>query len=168
MKRLSTVLLLTLFLFSSAIGHVEAATLRESGEPTLTLISESIQVLSNGITVITTIHSDNFTPSITPLATQYTTTKTKTQTFKNGTNILFTFSVNGTFVVNPGVSSTCTASTYSHTIGNTAWSLDSASASKYGATATATGLFKKRLLFIVVDKLETTVTLTCDKNGNFS
>ena len=57
---------------------------------------------------------------------------------------------------------------YSHDIYQNDWSLKSASATKSGNTATATGTFIRKELGITVDTKTRTVNLSCDRNGNLS
>lgn len=78
-----------------------------------------------------------------------------------------TLTVHGTFRYD-GTTVTCTASTYTHQIHNSSWSLSSGSASKSGNTATAKGIFARKVLGITVDSKTLTVSLSCDKNGNLS
>ena len=132
-----------------------------------------MKTLNTLITVshwVTTIHEQISSGSgVSTKATPYTKTGTRTQTAKNSSNVtLYSFTVKGTYTVNPGVSATCTASSYSHTISNSDWYLDSASASRTGNKAMATGTFKRKILFIVVETQVLSPTLTCDKNGNLS
>jgi len=76
--------------------------------------------------------------------------------------------VTGTFVVNEGVVSACITARYSHTISNSAWSLQSGNAAKTGNQAVASGTFIKKALGVTVQTVDTSVTLTCDKYGVLS
>lgn len=133
------------------------------------LVSENIEYLENEITLITTIHEQaSHTTGISTRATTYSKTGTKTQTGMNGSMVLYSLSVTGTFTVNPGVSATCTESSYGYTINDSAWALDSASASRSGNKATASGTFKRTLLLITVETVTLNPVLSCDVNGNLS
>lgn len=73
----------------------------------------------------------------------------------------------GSFTYN-GKSATCTASSCSVTINNSAWYTISKSASKSGDTAKASVTMGKKLLGVTVAEVPVTITLTCDANGNLS
>ncbi len=121
----------------------------------------------DGYTVIYTITQD-----IIPVGSQSRATKTVsgsgTATVKKNSDTLYTLSVHATFSVNVGVSATCTGCSYTYSIKNSSWHFDSATATKSGNTATATGTFHKEVLFITTDTRTTTVKLICDKNGNLT
>lgn len=97
---------------------------------------------------------------------QKTASKSSTLHDPNGGSVA-TLTVRGTFRYD-GTTATCTASTYTHQIHNSSWSLSSGSASKSGNTATAKGTFARKVLGITVDSKTLTVSLSCDKNGNLS
>lgn len=82
--------------------------------------------------------------------------------------VIFTFTVTGTFEVNYGVSAKCTKATPSTKINDSAWRLISQSAWPSGNQAIATATFKRYMLGIPVRTETPTVTLTCDKYGNFT
>jgi len=135
----------------------------------MVLISEDIEYLSNGITLITSIYEDiSINKSSATKGTPYTKSGKRTQTAKNGTTTLYSFTITGTFTVNPGVSATCTSSVPSHTIDHSDWSLSSSSASKSGNKALGTGVFKRTLLFFTVETQTLNLTLTCSTNGVLS
>lgn len=101
-----------------------------------------------------------------------TVTKTKAVDYHNASGtILFSLYIQGTFSVN-GSSVTCTSKKHWYEINNSAWSNSSVSSyiSNNGssASATANGTFKRKILGITVNTIDTSVTLNCDKNGNFS
>ena len=75
--------------------------------------------------------------------------------------------VTGTFSYT-GSSVACTSSNCSVTIYKSDWYTVSKSATKSGNTATASVTMGQKLLGITIDKVSTSVTLTCDKNGNLS
>jgi len=139
----------------------------------MVLVGEDIEYLGNGLVLVTTIHQQvepfsNETIYSTNNST-YTKTGSKTQTFRNSLNeVLFSYTVNGTFRVNPGVSASCTSSTASRSINSSAWSLSSSTASRSGNRAMATGVFNRRLLGIVVETRTLNLTLTCNVNGVLS
>ena len=75
--------------------------------------------------------------------------------------------VNGTFTYANGVP-ICRSSTCSVTIYDSAWYTISKSASKNGASAIAYVTMGQNVLGVTVKEVSTTVTLTCDGNGNLS
>lgn len=130
------------------------------------IISETIEMLEEEYYVKTIITEE--IPSMAPRAT---TTKSGSKAFvlyNNSDVELARFTVRGTFSVNSGVSATCTASSYTTSISNNAWSVESASATKSGNQAIGDVVFIKKVLFITTNTREAHVVLTCDKNGNLS
>ena len=81
--------------------------------------------------------------------------------------VLWTATVTGTFTYN-GSTSSCTNATYVTQINNTAWSEQSGSAYPSGNSAIADVVMMRKILFIVLETVPVTITLTCDKNGNLS
>lgn len=73
----------------------------------------------------------------------------------------------GTFTYT-GSGATCTASSCSVTIYNSAWYTISKNATKSGNTASASVTMGKKLLGITVNTIPATVSLSCDANGNLS
>ena len=128
------------------------------------LISETTEFFHDGTYVTVSVYEEENKE-------RATTTKTGSKVFRahesDGT-VIWTFTVQGTFSVNSGVSSTCTAVSHSHSISANSWSCKTSSSSKSGNTATGTATFVKKILFITTDTKECTVQLTCDKNGNLS
>lgn len=80
----------------------------------------------------------------------------------------FALTVYGTFSYDGTNQAVCTDSSYTHTIYRNDWSLKSASATKSGNTATATGTFIRKALGVTVDTKVLPVSLSCDKDGNLS
>lgn len=81
--------------------------------------------------------------------------------------ILWTATVTGTFSYN-GSTSSCTNASYDTQINNSSWSEQSGNAYPSGNSAIADVVMARKLLFIVVETVPVTITLTCDKNGNLS
>lgn len=79
----------------------------------------------------------------------------------------WTVTVTGTFSYN-GSSATCTASSCSVSISNSEWYTISKSASKSGSSATGSATMGKKVLGTTISKVSSSVTLTCDANGNLS
>ena len=155
----------TISIILTAIILVSLFSLTAYAQSSETVISETTEYFEDGSSVTTTvtqIASNNLTR-----ATK-TITGSKTKTVKNSDgDVLYKFKVTGTFTVNEGVSSTCTAVSCSASNLASGWSLVSSTKSKSGNKATATGVFGYTVLFISKTQ-ETTATLTCDKNGNLS
>ncbi len=104
-----------------------------------------------------------------PFSNTYEKSGWKTYTATNADHeTLFTFTVHGTFSINPGVATTCTKSSYSYTIVNSHWELEKASSFCSGNQAIADADFIKKILSITVETYNAHVVLTCDANGNFS
>ena len=110
-----------------------------------------------------------------------TVSGSKTSTYYRSDGIkAFSLTVYGTFsydgkeakILKAGtdsnISKISTNASYSHYIYQNDWSLKSASATKSGNTATATGTFIRKELGITVDTKTRTVNLSCDRNGNLS
>lgn len=126
-------------------------------------VSQEIEYFEDGTSAIISVYeqSNNSRAII--------RTGTKTYTYRDTKeNPIWTFSVRGTFSVNSGVSATCTSSVVFHSIVDDAWACKTSSASKSGNTAKGTATFIKKVAFITTDTKDVSVTLKCDKNGNFS
>ena len=97
-----------------------------------------------------------------------TKTQTKTSKYYNSNDVLqWTVVLTGTFTYN-GTTSSCTASNCSITISNDNWYTISKASGKSGNTATADVTMGYKLLGITTTKKTLNMTLTCDKDGNFS
>lgn len=130
------------------------------------IISETTQHLDNDITLTIIITQENTSSS---RMTSYTRSGSKYYIFRNSDgDELFRFTVTGVFTVTPDVGATCTSATYSTSITNDNWELESASAYASGNQAIGSATFIKKLLFITTDTASCDVTLTCDANGSLS
>jgi len=81
---------------------------------------------------------------------------------------LWSFTVYGSFSVDPGVSATCTEASYTISIADSAWENESASAFRSENQAIGDANFNKKLLGITVESKGCHVVLTCDSDGNLS
>ena len=81
--------------------------------------------------------------------------------------VLWTVTVTGTFTYN-GSTSSCTSASYGTETNSSSWSEQSGNAYPSGNSAIADVVMIRRLLFIIVDTVPVTITLTCDKNGNLT
>lgn len=96
----------------------------------------------------------------------------KRSTYYDGNDVAqCALEVIGKFTVNYGSSVGCasvTAKTYVYKDGWTVEKVTKSSSSGFGATASATasGEFVYKVLFVTVKRIPVSVTVTCDKNGN--
>ena len=130
------------------------------------IISETVEMLEEGYYVKTIISEET-----SAIATRAVLTKNASKAFVlyNSNSVeLARFTLKGTFVINEGVSAMCTASSYTTSISNNAWSVKSASTTEWGSQAIGDVVFEKKVLFVVTDTKEAHVVLTCDNYGNFS
>lgn len=81
--------------------------------------------------------------------------------------VLWTATVIGTFTYN-GSTSYCTNASYETQVSGSTWSEQSGSAYPSGNSAIADVVMARKLLFVVLETVPVTITLTCDKNGNLS
>lgn len=131
-----------------------------------TLVSETTLQLDNGMSVTILITEE---PTRSTRAMTYTKSGSKYYIFRDSDgNELFRFTVTGVFTVVPDVSATCTSASYSTSISDDAWEVDSASAYASGNQAIGSATFIKKVLFVTVDTASCDVTLTCDVNGSLS
>ncbi len=127
--------------------------------------STTIEVLDDGSYIETTIET---TPSINLFVVTSTKSGKKTSSHKDSSGrTLWSVTVNGTFSYN-GTSSKCTSSTISTTCPSSMWKLSGKSASKSGATATASVVGKKYGNGTVTKTINRSVSLTCSKTGKLS
>lgn len=102
-------------------------------------------------------------------ATTYTKSGSKNYVLRNANgDELLRFVLHGTFSVTTGVNATCTSATYTSTITNTSWSLESASTSRISNRAMGTAKYIRKVLLITVETKIFDGVLSCDANGNLS
>ena len=131
------------------------------------IINKSIEYFDDGSYLEIIVAEEN--NGIAPYASTYNKSGTKSYNLKNSDGeVLWTFTLKGTFTVNTGVSATCTAATYTTSNIASGWSLYSASTSKSSNKAMADFVFKHKVLFVTTQTVEKSLTLTCDVNGNLS
>lgn len=160
MKRmLATVVTLVLL---ATMFAIPAQATTENPEP-----PEGAVFLDNGMYYVDEITIES--GGITTFGTIRTVKGSKTRTsYSPSGAVNFKLTVHGTFTVNTGVSATCTASTYSYSIVNSDWRLTAGSARKSANTAIAEGTFKRKVLFIDVETVATSIMLSCNTNGTLS
>lgn len=123
--------------------------------------SESTEYFEDGSYVVTQI-------SFKETRASNTRSGSKAKTYYASDNTkLFSLTVHGVFTYN-GSTASCTSSSFAYNVYDSSWSFKSATASKSGATATASGTFVKKVLGITTMTKTLTPTLTCDKDGNLS
>lgn len=158
MKKLFSVLLSIFFIFST-VTSVFAFNIPEN-------YTTTVEYFDDGSYIITTI--SNEPSNISTHASTTSTTKSKISTYYSKSNSkLWDVKVTGTFTYGNG-SAKCTSSTVSATSYNKNWKVTNKSASKANASASATATGNLYQDSIIVQSIVKTVTLTCDKNGNFS
>ncbi len=97
-----------------------------------------------------------------------TVTQTKSRTYYNSDDVAeWKITLTGTFTYN-GTTSSCTSASCNVDVYASNWYTVSKSASKSGNTASCTVTMGKTFLGITISKPVHTLTLTCDKDGNFS
>lgn len=126
-----------------------------AAEPQEIVVSRQVQQLSEDAYVIITLtESPVFTR-----AGAYEKTGHRNYDYVLHGVLQWTFTVQGVFTVNPGVSSVCTNSGYGFTPYVTSWSLSSPSSSYSGNTATAKGTVTGE------NTVYPSVSISCDSNG---
>ena len=131
-----------------------------------TVISKNMQYFDDGSFVIITLTEDT---TASAHATTYSKSGSKHYVFYNEEKVeLWRFTVHGTFSINPGISSTCTADSYSVNISDKSWQNESASSYKSGNQSVGDATFIQKYLFITIKVQDCHVTLSCDSNGNLS
>lgn len=97
----------------------------------------------------------------------YTGNKTIVCKDENG-NVEWEYILSAEFNVVEGVSSTCTNVSYAQNIYKSVWSFSDGGTSKSGNTAYGYGTFKRKALFITLEKQIIDLAFTCDLYGNLS
>lgn len=167
MKKLACCLFVAVLMCSQFVLSTCAVSDAVSDEPASVVVSETVEYLEDGTRIVTVIEED--IPSAAARSTTYTKTGSRTNTALNADDeVLWTFTVRGTFTVEEGVSATCTAASYSYTTPGSGWSLKSGSATKSANKAIGNGVFVQKVLGITIRTMETTCTLTCSKTGVLS
>ena len=124
--------------------------------------STTIEVLEDGSYIEITTET---TSSTTFFAATSTKSGKRTWSHKSSSgSTLCSVTVNGKISYN-GTSSKCTSSTISTSCPSSSWKLSNKSASKSGATATASAVARKYKNGSVAQTLKPSVSLTCSKTG---
>ena len=126
-----------------------------------------ILYLSDGSYIVTTL--DVYVVECQARSTSYqkVASKTKTNYDSNG-NLIWKYTLTGTFTVNEGASAVCTYAAYSIAIENDEWSFSNGATSWEGNVGYGKGLFQKKFLFVTTQSVEIDISITCDAYGNIS
>lgn len=153
MKKVFSILLIMLMIFSVNINVC-------AGSDAAT----TVEYFDDGSCIETTIVFDEY---ISTYATQVKKLE-KSISYKDEDGIVcWSATLTATFRYT-GSSATCTDSTVSYEIYDSAWRMTSATASKSGNTATADITAKRYTLGIPFKTIDRTITMTCSANGTIS
>lgn len=164
MKRI----LLIIITFATLITQSTFTARAQSAEAPVTTTVQ----LDDGSYLVTTLIEE---PSQQISQTRSSTTLTlrKTITYYNSKNVAqCALTLEAKFLVNQGSSVSCTSTTYQSASYDNNWSVEDVTTSANNsstaqASGTASGKFIKRVLGIKINTVNTSVTITCDKNGNY-
>ena len=147
-------------------NNANAMSVEEAEAPSgFVKVSESVQQISDDFFLIVTTYEE---PVLTR-ATRYTKSGIRTHRAVNADgNSLYTFTIEATYKITSGISSTCTSVTHSYQIYHSDWNYVSGSSYKSGNCAYGNAEFNRKLLGIVVETRSCDISLACDVNGNFS
>lgn len=157
MKKILSSLISIFLLFSFIISAQATDIIDTSNDYTV------VEYFSDGSYITTTIVEDT-------IMTRSSNTKsgTKTVTYSDSDGeVLWKAFLKGTFTYN-GSSSSCTASSITHSIYDTDWKITSATASRSGNKAIGDITAKRYFIGIPTATIEKTVTLSCSANGTLS
>ena len=156
-----------LFAFSMILGLSSMAVSAETTSDDVVELQEGVYYFEDGSYIVT----ERILSDVQPLSVG-TKTYSNISTFYDNNDVAqCALKVTGTFEVNYGVSVKCTnvsATSYVYVDGWTVEKVTKSSSSGSGSTASATasGEFVKKLLFITTKRIPVSVSVTCDKNGN--
>lgn len=152
-------LVIVLTLFSTIFPSVHAAE-----EPPI-LVSETVEQLGDGLYLTISVYE--FQTNTRSSSSQKSGSKVYIARDSNG-NVLWKYTLRGTFTVIQGESAVCTTAVGNHEICNSNWHFNGASAYISGNQAIADAEFYKKILGIKVETKSCHLVLTCDINGNLS
>lgn len=163
---LATVTLLTLIPFFASAKTLETET------PSL---NAEVVYLEDGNYLVTIIEEVASNQTMQAQATAAATTKTvkKATVCYNSSNVAqCSLTVEATFSITMGSKVSCTSVKYQSASYDNNWSVESVNTSSNNsstsqASGTASGKFVKRLLGIKINTINASVTVNCDKNGNY-
>lgn len=103
----------------------------------------------------------------TPMRASGTKNGSKTYTYNYDGGSAWKATLSGSFSYT-GSSATCTSSSVSMSVYDSAWYTVSKNADKSGASATGSIIMGRKALGVTVEKIPYSLKLTCDANGNLS
>ena len=131
------------------------------------IVSITTEYLSDG-SYIEIVLTQDITDVQTYGASQ-TISGNKSMTHKNSNGeVLWKFTLKGTFIYNPGSYANCVDSSYTTSNIASGWSLDSASTRESSNKAIADFVFIHKILFVTTDEIAESLTLTCSADGKLS
>lgn len=167
MKKLCSILLCAMLLFAAPIQCFAAT----SDAKSVTASNAKITYFADGSYATTTLVIPK-SASLKATSLLLSSTSRSCQKIYNYYNsskqLQWTFTLYATFSYFPGMGSTATSASYSYSIVNSEWSLNHASCSRSGSTASANAVFDDKVFFITVGSINADVSLFCDKYGNIS
>lgn len=150
MRRVTSIVLLVIFLFSSI--PLTGYAVENSG---------SIIFFDDGSYLLISIQSIDIRSPGTKTGTK------KVDYYSSSDELLWNVTLRGAFSYS-GTSASCTSATCNVTVYNSSWYEASKSATKSGATAYCEATLGHKILGITIDKKTVSMSLHCDANGNLS
>ena len=133
--------------------------------PQAVIVSEHIWQISEDTYITVTTYEE----AISIRASTYTKKGACVYKLNNKSGeVLWQFTIQGTFSVMSGVSATCTNASYSYQIYADNWHYVGASAYYSGNSAYGNAEFNRKLLGITIETETCSLVLSCDANGNLS
>lgn len=137
------------------------------------IVSEYFNTLNDGsyfhITITETLPkgASLFSRTTRSVDSIQTTSGSKNISYYSSDNeIMWEFTLYGSFQYSPGAIASCTSVSYSINICDSSWETLSASSSKSGNQASGNASFKKKLLFFTTNVENVHISLSCDSYGN--
>lgn len=166
MKKLFVLIITAVMLTATFLGSSLSVCAETNGETNEKIIFETTKYFDDGCSLLIILTEE--TTALMRTST-YSKSGSKHYVFYNEDKVeLWRFSVHGTFKIDPGISSTCTADSYSINISDDTWQNESVSTYKSGNQAIGDAIFIQKYLFITISTQNCHVVLTCDINGNLS
>lgn len=164
MKKLCTYFMVAALACTGVAAAADTAIYAETADVAAeVVVSETTEFFEDGSSLTVTVTQE---AGVMPYGSVYSRSGSKTYVFRNADNEeVCSFKLHGTFSVNSGVGATCTSTSYTTSITDTAWQVDSASSYASGNQAIGDASFVKKWLGIKFDTKSCHVVLTCDGNG---
>lgn len=167
MKKLLSLMLITFVMLTATfLGSSISVCAETKNETNERIIFQTTQYFDDGSSILIILTEE---PTSSMRTSTYSKSGSKHYVFYNKDKVeLWRFSVHGTFTVNSGISSTCTADSCSINISDDAWQNESVSTYKSENQAIGDATFIQKYLFITISSQNCHVVLSCDINGNLS